>query len=89
MKTEPDTYKMVIQKQTKIVHPGGFDGGVVRVPGDKSISHRTALLAGISSGTSEIRGFLQAFSDAAEIGERADFLPLLALCENRLDRCWA
>ena len=51
---------MTIQKQTKIVHPGGFTGGVVRVPGDKSISHRTALLAGISSGTSEIRGFLQA-----------------------------
>ncbi len=51
---------MAIPKQTKIVHPGGFDGGVVRVPGDKSISHRTALLAGISSGTSEIRGFLQA-----------------------------
>jgi 3-phosphoshikimate 1-carboxyvinyltransferase len=51
---------MTIQKQTKIVHPGGFIGGVVRVPGDKSISHRTALLAGISSGTSEIRGFLQA-----------------------------
>lgn len=51
---------MPIQKQTKIVHPGGFAGGVVRVPGDKSISHRTALLAGISSGTSEIRGFLQA-----------------------------
>lgn len=51
---------MVLQKQTKIVRPGGFNGGVVRVPGDKSISHRTALLAGISSGTSEIRGFLQA-----------------------------
>jgi 3-phosphoshikimate 1-carboxyvinyltransferase len=51
---------MVIQKQTKIVHPGGFTGGVVQVPGDKSISHRTALLAGISAGTSEIRGFLQA-----------------------------
>lgn len=51
---------MTIPKQTKIVHPGGFAGGVVRVPGDKSISHRTALLAGISSGTSEIRGFLQA-----------------------------
>lgn len=51
---------MAIQKQTKIVHPGGFTGGVVCVPGDKSISHRTALLAGLSSGTSEIRGFLQA-----------------------------
>ena len=51
---------MPMSKQAKIVHPGGFGGGVVRVPGDKSISHRTALLAGISSGTSEIRGFLQA-----------------------------
>ncbi len=51
---------MTIQKQTKIVHPGGFNGGVIRVPGDKSISHRTALLAGISSGTSEITGFLEA-----------------------------
>ena len=50
----------MIQTQSKIVHPGGFTGGVVRVPGDKSISHRTALLAGISSGVSTIRGFLQA-----------------------------
>ncbi|MDD2240126.1 MAG: 3-phosphoshikimate 1-carboxyvinyltransferase [Kiritimatiellae bacterium] len=51
---------MTVQKQTKIVHPGGFTGGVVCVPGDKSISHRTALLAGLSAGTSEISGFLQA-----------------------------
>ena len=51
---------VTIPVQTKIVRPGGFDGGVVRVPGDKSISHRTALLAGISAGTSEIHGFLLA-----------------------------
>ena len=50
----------MIQTQSKIVHPGGFTGGVVRVPGDKSISHRTALLAGISSGVSTINGVLQA-----------------------------
>lgn len=50
----------ILQTQSKIVHPGGFSGGVLRVPGDKSISHRTALLAGISSGVSTIRGFLQA-----------------------------
>ncbi|HJQ68139.1 MAG TPA: 3-phosphoshikimate 1-carboxyvinyltransferase [Blastocatellia bacterium] len=31
--------------------------GTVSVPGDKSISHRVALLASIASGTSEIRGF--------------------------------
>jgi 3-phosphoshikimate 1-carboxyvinyltransferase len=32
--------------------------GVVEVPGDKSISHRALMLAGIAEGTSEVRGFL-------------------------------
>ncbi|MCZ6762204.1 MAG: 3-phosphoshikimate 1-carboxyvinyltransferase [Gammaproteobacteria bacterium] len=36
---------------------GGHVGGTVRVPGDKSISHRVALLAALASGTSAIRGF--------------------------------
>ncbi len=36
---------------------GGHVGGTVRVPGDKSISHRVALLAALASGTSVIRGF--------------------------------
>jgi 3-phosphoshikimate 1-carboxyvinyltransferase len=32
--------------------------GVVEVPGDKSISHRSLMLAGIAEGTSQVRGFL-------------------------------
>jgi 3-phosphoshikimate 1-carboxyvinyltransferase len=32
--------------------------GVVEVPGDKSISHRCLMLAGIAEGMSEVRGFL-------------------------------
>jgi 3-phosphoshikimate 1-carboxyvinyltransferase len=32
--------------------------GVVEVPGDKSISHRSLMLAGIAEGESEVRGFL-------------------------------
>jgi len=36
---------------------GGHVGGAIRVPGDKSISHRVALLAALASGTSIIRGF--------------------------------
>jgi 3-phosphoshikimate 1-carboxyvinyltransferase len=32
--------------------------GVLSVPGDKSISHRIAMLAALSNGTSEVRGFL-------------------------------
>jgi len=33
--------------------------GEVRVPGDKSISHRAVMLAAIAEGTSRIRGFLE------------------------------
>lgn len=33
--------------------------GVVRVPGDKSISHRAVMLAAIAEGRSEISGFLE------------------------------
>jgi 3-phosphoshikimate 1-carboxyvinyltransferase len=32
--------------------------GALRVPGDKSVSHRALMLAGISDGTSEVTGFL-------------------------------
>ena len=34
-------------------------GGTVRVPGDKSISHRTLMLAALASGRSRIRGVLE------------------------------
>ena len=33
-------------------------GGVIAVPGDKSISHRALLLGGIARGTTRVRGFL-------------------------------
>ncbi len=38
--------------------PGGRLRGELRVPGDKSISHRAVMLASIAEGTSRIRGFL-------------------------------
>ncbi len=38
--------------------PGGRLSGELRVPGDKSISHRAVMLASIAEGTSRIRGFL-------------------------------
>ena len=42
-----------------IVHPVEKISGEVRVPGDKSISHRVAMLAGMASGTSEVENYLQ------------------------------
>jgi 3-phosphoshikimate 1-carboxyvinyltransferase len=40
------------------LEPGGSVTGEVRVPGDKSISHRALMLGGIAEGTSEVSGFL-------------------------------
>ncbi|HUR40578.1 MAG TPA: 3-phosphoshikimate 1-carboxyvinyltransferase [Verrucomicrobiae bacterium] len=40
------------------VSPGGSLTGRVRVPGDKSISHRAVMLGAIASGTTEVIGFL-------------------------------
>ena len=41
-----------------ICRPGGRIGGDTRVPGDKSISHRSIILSSIAEGTSHISGFL-------------------------------
>ncbi len=38
---------------------GGQVNGEIRVPGDKSISHRSVILASIATGTSHVYGFLQ------------------------------
>jgi len=42
-----------------ICRPGGSVRGDIRVPGDKSISHRAIILASIAEGVSDISGFLQ------------------------------
>ncbi len=47
------------QSLTWIASPGHALRGDVRVPGDKSISHRAVMLAAIAEGTSHISGFLE------------------------------
>lgn len=42
-----------------LVQPVRRLSGTITVPGDKSISHRAAILGGISSGLTEIQGFLE------------------------------
>lgn len=39
--------------------PGGSVSGSIRVPGDKSISHRSVMLGSLAEGTTEIEGFLE------------------------------
>ncbi len=47
-----------MKKQT--IHPANYLTGGVEPPGDKSISHRYAMLAAIAEGTSELRHFAAA-----------------------------
>jgi 3-phosphoshikimate 1-carboxyvinyltransferase len=66
---------------TFITQPGGSVSGRVRVPGDKSISHRSIMLGSLSDGTTQVEGFLegedalatlQAFRDMGVVIEGPD-----------------
>jgi 3-phosphoshikimate 1-carboxyvinyltransferase len=47
------------QPETRTVANADRIAGVVRAPGDKSISHRAVMLAGLADGESVVRGFLE------------------------------
>ena len=42
-----------------IVKPGGTLKGQFRVPGDKSISHRSIMFGSLAEGVTHVSGFLQ------------------------------
>ena len=42
-----------------LAQPGGSLNGRIRVPGDKSISHRSIMLGSLAEGTTEVEGFLE------------------------------
>lgn len=50
------------------IHPGGALVGRLRVPGDKSISHRVVMLGALARGDSHASGFLQSEDTRATIG---------------------
>jgi len=50
-----------------IVRPARSIGGIIRIPGDKSISHRYAMLGAIAEGTSRFHNFSAAFDCASTL----------------------
>ncbi len=66
-----------------ICKPGGSVSGKIRVPGDKSISHRSVMLASIAEGVSHISGFLQGEDSLNTI---AAFKQMGVQIERKLDR---
>lgn len=49
------------------VAPGGALRGRLRVPGDKSISHRAVMLAALADGSTEVSGFLEGADSLATL----------------------
>lgn len=47
------------QEITYVLQPGGNVVGTLRVPGDKSISHRSIMLGSLAEGVTEVEGFLE------------------------------
>ena len=50
---------MQTQSINFIASPGGSVQGRIRVPGDKSISHRSIMLGSLAEGVTEVEGFLE------------------------------
>jgi 3-phosphoshikimate 1-carboxyvinyltransferase len=55
MSSESNTNNMIVFT----VAPGGSLKGSLRVPGDKSISHRSIMLGSLAEGVTEVTGFLE------------------------------
>ena len=55
---------------TVVIRPARKVSGSVRLPGDKSISHRYAMLAGIAEGASELSNFALAADCHSTLGCR-------------------
>jgi 3-phosphoshikimate 1-carboxyvinyltransferase len=50
------------------VTPSRRVSGAIRVPGDKSISHRSLMLGGIADGITEVTGFLDSADCLSTLG---------------------
>jgi len=50
-----------------VVAPGGSIQGDIRLPGDKSISHRTIMLGALAEGVTQVEGFLESEDALATI----------------------
>jgi len=60
--------KTNVRHEQFTVQPGGRLIGQIRVPGDKSISHRSVMFSSIAKGVSQIRGWLAAGDTEATLG---------------------
>ena len=64
----PPAQKCMNQNQSVVIQPAKNINGVVRLPGDKSISHRYVMLAALAEGTSVLKNFSTSADCASTLG---------------------
>lgn len=71
-----------------VIHASDRIRGTIRVPGDKSISHRSLLLGALAHGTTEVRGFLRSEDCLATLAAlRALGLEITESADGRIEIC--
>nr|WP_323752539.1 bifunctional prephenate dehydrogenase/3-phosphoshikimate 1-carboxyvinyltransferase [Marinobacter sp.] len=68
------------------MQPGGSVCGDIRVPGDKSISHRSIMLGALAEGVTEVKGFLEGEDSLATLQAFRDMGVTIEGPENGLVR---
>jgi 3-phosphoshikimate 1-carboxyvinyltransferase len=71
-----------------VIHASDQIRGSIRVPGDKSISHRSLLLGALAHGTTEVRGFLRSQDCLATLAIlRALGVEITESADGRIEIC--
>ncbi len=71
--------------QRYFCQPGGAISGEIRVPGDKSISHRALILGSVAEGDTELRGVLESENCLATMAALRDLgVRIVRLGRNRV-----
>ena len=65
-----------------VIHPAKNIAGAVRLPGDKSISHRYAMLGALAQGTTRLRNFSTGADCASTLGALGDVGATIRRGEN-------
>ena len=68
----PDAIKDTIMSQSYHIRPQNAISGVISVPGDKSISHRSIMFGSLADGVTHVTGFLQGEDALATLQAFAD-----------------
>lgn len=71
---------------TFTLQPGGTVQGDIRVPGDKSMSHRSIMLGALAEGVTEVKGFLEGEDSLATLQAFRDMGVAIEGPENGLVR---